>query len=87
MNVDGENGPPGGPEATMLVEGVTCSVLEVVAVVGFEVVAVVGLKTHAAPAFELSPGPPTMRVLSPSATDTPCWAFPTAPVPTSLLPC
>ena len=25
MNVDGENGPPCCPEATMLVEGVTCS--------------------------------------------------------------
>ena len=25
LNVDGENGPPCGPEATMLVEGVSCS--------------------------------------------------------------
>jgi hypothetical protein len=49
------------------------------------------VKTHAAPVFKLSPGPPTMAV-SPSAdsaTDTP-WAAgwgPTAPVPISLLPC
>src|SRR6516165_9419437 len=47
------------------------------------------LKTHAAPACELSPGPPTMAVLpsAESATEMPCWALPTAPVPTSLLPC
>ena len=44
--------------------------------------------THAAPAPELSSLPPTMAVLpSPEvATDEPWWA-PTAPVPTSLLPC
>src|SRR6516165_9121906 len=47
------------------------------------------VKTHAAPACELSPGPPTMAVLpsAESATDMPCWPLPTAPVPTSLLPC
>jgi hypothetical protein len=41
------------------------------------------------PALELSSGPPTMAVLpSPdSATETPCWAFPTAPAPTSFDPC
>jgi hypothetical protein len=46
-------------------------------------------KTHAAPVSELSKGPPRMAVLpSPdSATDLPWTAFPTAPVPTSLLPC
>jgi hypothetical protein len=47
------------------------------------------MKTHAAPAFELSVFPPTMAVLpsADSATEEPCWAFPTAPLPTSLLPC
>src|SRR6516165_10724508 len=47
------------------------------------------VKTHAVPACELSPGPPTMAVLpsADSATEMPCWAPPTAPVPTSLLPC
>src|SRR6516165_3977745 len=47
------------------------------------------VKTQAAPACELSPGPPTMAVVpSPdSATERPCWALPTAPMPTSLLPC
>src|SRR5271170_259109 len=46
------------------------------------------VKTQAAPVFELSPSPPKMAVLpSPdSATEMPCWAIPTAPVPTSLLP-
>ena len=41
------------------------------------------------PGAQLSPGPPTMAVLpsADSATETPCPAFPTAPVPTSLLPC
>src|ERR1700756_1609629 len=53
------------------------------------------VKTQAAPTSELLPslklssGPPTMAVLpSPeSATEAPWLAFPTAPVPTSLLPC
>src|SRR5260370_35475047 len=57
------------------------------------------VKTHAAPAAPrpkgtdrshgLSPGPPTIAVLpSPdNATDMPWWALPTAPVPTSFLPC
>src|SRR5580692_6908990 len=47
------------------------------------------VKTHAAPRIELSSGPPTMAVLpsADSATETPCWAVPAAPVPTSLLPC
>src|SRR5262249_55030062 len=47
------------------------------------------VKTQAAPACELSPGPPTMAVLpsAESATDMPCWARPNAPVPTRLLPC
>ena len=47
------------------------------------------VKTHAAPAFELSLGPPTMAVLpsADSATEKPWKAAPTAPVPTSLLPC
>jgi hypothetical protein len=51
------------------------------------------VKTHAAPTYELSPGPPRMAVL-PSlerATDSP-WPLPpnpspTQPVPTSLSPC
>ena len=47
------------------------------------------VKTHAAPTSELSPGPPTMAVLpsADSATEVPWPAAPTAPVPTSLLPC
>src|SRR6516162_8589621 len=47
------------------------------------------VKTHAAPAYAWSAGPPTMAVLpsADSATEMPCWALPTAPVPTSLLPC
>src|SRR3974377_2240236 len=47
------------------------------------------VKTHAAPMYELSSTPPTMAVLpsADSATETPWAAFPTAPVPTSLLPC
>src|SRR5206468_2830632 len=47
------------------------------------------VNTHAAPALLLSRFPPTMAV-SPSsdnATEAPCWAAPTAPVPTSLFPC
>src|SRR6516164_3657679 len=46
------------------------------------------VKTHAAPSRELSSNPPTMAVLpSPdSATDQPCAAAPTAPVPTSFGP-
>ena len=45
------------------------------------------VKTHAAPLFQLSKGPPTMAVLpsSDSATEAPCVALPTAPVPASLL--
>src|SRR6516164_8272586 len=57
------------------------------------------VNTHAAPAAPrpkgtdraqgLSPGPPTIAVLpsADSATDMPWRAFPTAPVPTSFLPC
>src|SRR5450759_983023 len=47
------------------------------------------VNTHAAPAVPLSKYPPTIAVL-PSAemeTDQPCFGIPTAPVPTSLLPC
>ena len=45
--------------------------------------------THAAPVILLSASPPTMAVLpsADSATERPCPAVPTAPVPTSLLPC
>src|SRR5262249_41127456 len=43
--------------------------------------------TQAAPAVLLSPFPPTMAVLQDSATEKPCWAAPTAPVPNSLFPC
>src|ERR1039458_8296004 len=45
--------------------------------------------THAAPASLLSRGPPTMAVFPSAdiATDWPCSAPPTAPVPTSLPPC
>src|SRR5262249_13743875 len=44
---------------------------------------------QAAPTPLLSFGPPTMAVLpsADSATEVACQAFPTAPVPTSLLPC
>ena len=48
------------------------------------------VNTHAAPASALlSKGPPTIAVLpsADSATDQPCAAGATAPVPTSLLPC
>src|SRR5207249_196095 len=47
------------------------------------------VKTHTAPANELSPSPPTKAVLpsAESATEKPCLAVPTAPVPTSWLPC
>src|SRR5271168_4922509 len=47
------------------------------------------VNTHAAPAPELSPGPPTTAVLpsADSATEKPCWASRLAPLPTSLLPC
>src|SRR6516164_2440579 len=47
------------------------------------------VNTHAAPVLPLSDHPPTMAVLpsAESATDMPWRAFPTAPVPTSLLPC
>jgi hypothetical protein len=64
-------------DAVMSVMGMTCND----GIVGWT-------KTHAAPT-ELSPGPPMMAVLpSPdSATEVPWSAFPTAPVPTSLLPC
>src|SRR5450830_1504687 len=47
------------------------------------------VQTHAAPALLLSTYPPTMAVL-PSAerdTETPWLAVPTAPEPTSLVPC
>src|SRR3984893_17758130 len=54
------------------------------------------VNTQAAPAAPapnrsdgLSPGPPRMAVLpsAESATDVPCRALPTAPLPTSFLPC
>src|ERR1700738_1434777 len=46
------------------------------------------VNTHAAPAWLLSCTPPTMAVFpSPkSATEAPCAAAPTAPLPTSLAP-
>src|ERR1035441_2643889 len=45
--------------------------------------------THTAPAPLLSEVPPTRAVLPSAAspTEMPCFAFPIAPVPTSLLPC
>src|SRR5262249_31503913 len=47
------------------------------------------VNTHAAPVLPLSDHPPTMAVLpsAESETDMPWRAFPTAPVPTSFLPC
>src|ERR1035441_3374555 len=47
------------------------------------------LNTQAAPAPLLSLGPPTMAVLPSDdrATEVPCSALPTAPVPSSLPPC
>src|SRR5215831_10670544 len=47
------------------------------------------VNTHAAPALPLSDHPPTMAVLpsADNATDMPWRAFPTAPLPTSFLPC
>src|SRR5262245_31978347 len=47
------------------------------------------VNTHAAPVLLLSDHPPTMAVLpsAESATDMPWRSFPTAPVPTSFLPC
>src|ERR1017187_9962814 len=47
------------------------------------------VQTHAAPALPLSFSPPTMAVLPSAERDTeePCRAFPTAPEPTSLVPC
>ena len=47
------------------------------------------VNTHAAPAAELSSSPPTIAVLpsADSATEKPCSATPTAPVPTSFGPC
>src|SRR5208282_670979 len=47
------------------------------------------VKTHTAPMSVLSPGPPTTAVVpsADSATEVPWLAPPTAPVPTSLLPC
>ncbi len=46
------------------------------------------VKTHAAP-WEPSSGPPTIAVLPSAeiATELPCRAAPTAPAPTSLVPC
>src|SRR5580765_656848 len=45
--------------------------------------------THAAPAVPLSLAPPTTAVFpsADSAIETPCSATPTAPVPTSFVPC
>src|SRR5580658_8501256 len=47
------------------------------------------VKTHAAPACELSPAPPTMAVVpsADSATEAPWRAAPTAPLPKSFDPC
>src|SRR6266581_3346961 len=47
------------------------------------------VNTHAAPVLLLSAHPPTMAVLpsADSATDMPWRALPTAPAPTSFLPC
>src|SRR5262245_7317435 len=47
------------------------------------------VNAHVAPMPPLSPGPPRTAVLpsSDSATDRPCWAPPTAPLPISLAPC
>src|SRR3981081_2088596 len=47
------------------------------------------VNTHAAPVLLLSDHPPTMAVLpsADSATDMPWRALPTAPAPTSFLPC
>src|SRR6516225_5199297 len=101
LNCEGENGPPSGPEATNLLEGVTCSAPRLTAGVAIHVWAgwIAGVacddesigwkRAHPAPAFELSPYPPTMAVLpSPdSATDQPWLASPTALVPTSFDPC
>src|ERR1043166_2029175 len=49
----------------------------------------VRVNTHAAPAFALSKFPPTTAVFpsADSATASPCCANPTAPVPTSFVPC
>src|SRR5215212_11152759 len=49
----------------------------------------VRVKIHAAPMLLLSAGPPTMAVppSADNATAMPWRAFPTAPVPTSFLPC
>src|SRR6266545_1474209 len=46
-------------------------------------------KAHTAPVLLLSNGPPTMAVLpsADSATEKPCVALPTAPLPTSFCPC
>ncbi len=59
------------------------------AATGTQAVKVGSEKTHAAPIKELSSGPPTMAVVPSAeiATEVPCRAYPTAPVPTSLLPC
>ena len=47
------------------------------------------MKTHVAPVVALSVFPPTIAVLplADSATEWPCWAAPTAPLPTSFAPC
>src|SRR5450759_4654776 len=47
------------------------------------------VKTQTAPATLLSKGPPSIAVLPSEdmATELPCQAFPTAPVPTSFEPC
>src|SRR5262249_8999875 len=42
--------------------------------------------SHGAPALLLSLFPPKIAVVQDSATEMPCWACPTAPVPTSLFP-
>ena len=47
------------------------------------------VNTHAAPALAASAHPPRMAVFPSAeiATEAPCWAAPTAPLPTSLVPC
>src|SRR5215510_8808545 len=47
------------------------------------------VNAHVAPMPPLSPGPPSTAVSpsSDSATERPCWAPPTAPLPISLAPC
>src|SRR5450759_3263343 len=68
--------PPPAPESTSLVP----SWVQTPALL---------VQTHAAPVVKLSKYPPTMAVLPSEERDTeaPCKALPTAPDPTSLVPC